>query len=221
MSEQASLRSAKAKTEADLFSSLGQKNSALTSAFGEDIKATEDYMNKAKAFNDQMMSLIKARAKEEEAFLAGRNATITKAVALNSASAEAASAAQTEAQELAVAFASLETGFKDNNDEIMMRMKAEKANTIEEINQAGAEASKATAQLRSDAEAFAQKAKDQWAGHYARTETSLREKSDKSSGHVTKVQTMTGTGRKTMLEGQSMAEEAIENWRRADEKAVR
>jgi hypothetical protein len=47
---------------------------------------------------------------------------------------------------------------------------------LDEINQAGQSASKATTVLRTDAEAFAQKAKDQWANHYARTEASLREK---------------------------------------------
>merc|ERR1719273_781023 len=100
-------------------------------------------------------------------------------------------------------------------------MKAEKAHTMEEINQAGQSAAKATAVIRADAEAFAQKAKDQWADHYARTEASLRDKSDKSSTHVSKLQSMTGTARKDMLEGQSDAEATIENWRRADDKAAR
>ena len=102
-----------------------------------------------------------------------------------------------------------------------MRMRAEKSQTMEEINQAGQAAAKATSVLRSDAEAFAQKAKDQWANHYARTEASLREKSDKSSTHVAGLQSMTGAARKAMLEGQSAAEDAIENWRRSDDKATR
>jgi hypothetical protein len=102
-----------------------------------------------------------------------------------------------------------------------MRMKAVKATALEEINQAGQEAAKATAQLRSEAESFAQKAKDQWANHYARTESSLREKSDKSSAHVATLQSMTGAARKAMLDGQSSAEDAIESWRSADEKATR
>ena len=110
---------------------------------------------------------------------------------------------------------------QDGQDEIMMRMKSEKASTLEDINQAGQSAAKATAVLRTDAENFAQKAKDQWANHYARTEASLREKSDKSSSHVTELQGMTGTVRKVMLEGQSQAEDTIETWRRVDDKTTR
>lgn len=103
----------------------------------------------------------------------------------------------------------------------MMRMKAEKTSALEEINLAGQSASKATTVLRTDAEAFAQKAKDQWANHYARTEASLREKSDKSSAHVSTMTGMTTNVRKVMLEGQKEAEEKIENWRRADDQATR
>merc|ERR1719433_1137545 len=102
-----------------------------------------------------------------------------------------------------------------------MRMKSEKASALDEINLAGQSASKATTVLRTDAEAFAQKAKDQWANHYARTEASLREKSDKSSAHVSTMTGMTTNVRKVMLEGQKEAEEKIENWRRADDQATR
>ena len=100
-------------------------------------------------------------------------------------------------------------------------MKAEKAAALDEINLAGQKAAKATARLRSDAEAFAQKAKDQWADHYSRTEASLREKSDKSSTHVSHLQGKTGVARKIIQAGQSAAESTIENWRRADDKATR
>merc|ERR1712008_354675 len=49
----------------------------------------------------------------------------------------------------------------------------------------------------------------------------LREKSDKSSNHVSTLQSMTGNVRKVMLKGQTDAEETIETWRRADDKATR
>ena len=112
------------------------------------------------------------------------------------AAAEATASAQVEAKDLMRSFANLEVSFKDNQDHIMMRMKSEKTSALDEINQAGQSASKATTVLRTDAEAFAQKAKDQWANHYARTESSLREKSDKSSAHVSTLQSMTGNVRK-------------------------
>ena len=114
------------------------------------------------------------------------------------AAAEATASAQVEAKDLMRSFANLEVSFKDNQDHIMMRMKSEKTSALDEINQAGQSASKATTVLRTDAEAFAQKAKDQWANHYARTESSLREKSDKSSAHVSTLQSMTGNVRKVL-----------------------
>merc|ERR1712241_976107 len=130
------------------------------------------------------MSLIKAKAKEEDSFLNSRNTSMTQAKAVTVATAEATASAQVEAKDLLTSFANLEVNFKDNQDHIMMQMKSEKASALDEINLAGQSASKATTVLRTDAEAFAQKAKDQWANHYARTEASLREKSDKSSAHV-------------------------------------
>ena len=104
--------------------------------------------------------------------------------------------AELDSKEFTQTLFKLETNFKDINDEIMNKMKAEKAAALEEINLAGQKAAKATARLRSDAEAFAQKAKDQWANHYARTEASLREKSDKSSAHVSTMTGMTTNVRK-------------------------
>ena len=73
--------------------------------------------------------------------------------------------AELDSKEFTQTLFKLETNFKDINDEIMNKMKAEKAAALEEINLAGQKAAKATARLRSDAEAFAQKAKDQWADH--------------------------------------------------------
>ena len=63
---------------------------------------------------------------------------------------------------------------------------------IEDINIAGKDAAKATNDLRTDAEAFTQKAKDQWTDNYKRTEVALREKSDKSSFHLSALQSLTG-----------------------------
>jgi len=221
LAEQETLRQKKLQAEADFFAGLERRNAALTSTFDNDAKDTEEYVKKSQAFNDQMMSLIKAKAKEEESFLNSRNASMTQAKAVTVATAEATASAQVEAKDLMTSFANLEVNFKDNQDHIMMRMKSEKTSALDEINLAGQSASKATTVLRTDAEAFAQKAKDQWANHYARTEASLREKSDKSSAHVSTLQSMTGNVRKVMLEGQKEAEEKIENWRRADDQATR
>jgi hypothetical protein len=195
LSEQGNLRQKKSNSESDFFAGLERRNAALSSAFKDDSKATEEYIKKSNAFNEQMMSLLKAKAKEEEAFLAARNATMSQAASVTSATSEATTSAQQEAQDLYQAFANLETGLKNDHGEGMQKLKAEKASALDEINQAGQSAAKATAQLRSDAESFAQKAKDQWANHYARTEVALREKSDKSSGHVTGLQTLSGNVR--------------------------
>ena len=88
--------------------------------------------------------------------------------------------------------AETEKDYQNNNEEIVQKMKADKAKALEEINVAGQDAAKATANLRSDAEAFTLKAKDQWKNHYQRTEIALREKSDKSSAHVSALQEKTG-----------------------------
>lgn len=168
-----------------------------------------------------MMSLIKARAQEDEAYITARNTSVNHAITLTLATSEATTSAELDSKEFTQTLFKLETNFKDINDEIMNKMKAEKAAALDEINLAGQKAAKATARLRSDAEAFAQKAKDQWADHYSRTEASLREKSDKSSTHVTHLQGKTGVARKIIQAGQSAAESTIENWRRADEKATR
>ena len=172
-------------------------------------------------FDLQIMSLIRAKAKEEQEFLSRRNSSTTEALTITEATMEATNSAQVEAQDSTLKFVNLDGNFKNDNGEILQRMKSDKSGTMEEINQAGQAAAKATSVLRSEAEAFAQKAKDQWANHYARTEASLREKSDQSSTHVAGLQTMTGQARKAMLEGQSNAEDAIEGWRRSDDKATR
>ena len=75
--------------------------------------------------------------------------------------------------------------------------------------------------MRTDAEAFTQKAKDQWTDHYKRTEVALREKNDKSSAHVSALQDRTGSARQIIQSSQSATEETIETWRQADEKANR
>ena len=75
--------------------------------------------------------------------------------------------------------------------------------------------------MRTDAEAFTQKAKDQWTDHYKRTEVALREKNDKSSAHVSALQDRTGSARQIIQGSQSATEETIEIWRQADEKANR
>ena len=161
------------------------------------------------------------RAKEEEQYLSGRNASMNHAMSLTLATAEATTSAEVDSKNFIQTISTVETKFLNANEEIMMKMKSEKVAAFEEINLAGQKAAKATAKLRSDAEAFAQKAKDQWADHYSRTEASLREKSDKSSTHVSNLQGKTGVARKMIQTGQSAAEETIENWRRADEKATR
>ena len=50
--------------------------------------------------------------------------------------------------------AETEKDYQENNEEIVQKMKADKAKALEEINVAGQDAAKATANLRSDAEAF-------------------------------------------------------------------
>ncbi len=156
-----------------------------------------------------MMSLIKARAQEEEAFLAARNKTVNSALEMTSATSEATGSAATEGKQFDLAAARIDTGFKDTHADVMMRVQTEKARAMEEIDQAGQQAAKATAQIRADAEEFAQKGKDHWANHYSRTEASLREKSDKSSEHVVSLQRMTDAARKSLMEGQSASEDAI------------
>ena len=221
LADQTKLRADKTNSETNFFAGLERRNAALTSNFNDDIEATEEYIKKSNAFNDQIMSLIRAKAKEEQEFLSRRNSSTTEALTIAEATMEATNSAQVEAQDSTLKFVNLDGNFKNDNGEILQRMKSDKSGTMEEINQAGQAAAKATSVLRSEAEAFAQKAKDQWANHYARTEASLREKSDQSSTHVAGLQTMTGQARKAMLEGQSNAEDAIEGWRRSDDKATR
>ena len=221
LADQAKLRESKATAESNFYAGLERRNAALTSNFNDDIEATEEYIKKSNAFNEQIMSLLRAKAKEEQEFLTRRNSSTTEALTITEATMEATNSAQAESQESTLKFVALEGNFKNDNGEILQRMKSDKSGTMEEINQAGQAAAKATSVLRSEAEAFAQKAKDQWANHYARTEASLREKSDQSSTHVAGLQSMTGQARKAMLEGQSNAEDAIESWRRSDDKATR
>merc|ERR1711953_365359 len=221
LADQTKLRADKTNSETNFFAGLERRNAALTSNFNDDIEATEEYIKKSNAFNDQIMSLIRAKAKEEQEFLSRRNSSTTEALTIAEATMEATNFAQVEAQDSTLKFVNLNGNFKNDNGEILQRMKSDKSGTLEETNQAGQAAAKATSVLRSEAEAFAQKAKDQWANHYARTEASLREKRDQSSTHVAGLQTMTGQARKAMLEGQSNAEDAIEGWRRSDDKATR
>ena len=137
---------------------------------------------------------------EEEKFKVARNASVKNAKSLTSATAEASTSVQKELESVNKNIYNSETQFKDANEEIMMKMKTEKAQALEEINIAGQEAAKATTDLRTDAEAFTQKAKDQWTDNYKRTEVALREKSDKSSSHLSALQTLTGWFLKIQLE---------------------
>ena len=121
-----------------------------------------------------------------------RNSSLTNAKSLTTATAEASSSVQAEFASMTEAISATEKDYQNNNEEIMQKMKADKARALEEINVAGQEAAKATANLRSDAEAFTQKAKDQWTDHYQRVEIALREKSDKSNSHVSALQEKTG-----------------------------
>ena len=78
LAEQQTLRQKKLQTEADFYSGLERQNVALTSIFDNDSKETEEYIKKSNAFNEQMMSLIQAKAKEEESFLKSRYLTLIK-----------------------------------------------------------------------------------------------------------------------------------------------
>ena len=72
LADQDTMRQKKMQAEADFFAGLERRNAALTSTFDNDAKDTEEYIKKSQAFNEQMMSLIKAKAKEEESFLTSR-----------------------------------------------------------------------------------------------------------------------------------------------------
>ena len=76
LAEQQTLRQKKLQTEAYFYSGLERQNAALTSIFDNDSKETEEYIKKSNAFNEQMMSLIQAKAKEEETFLKSRYLTL-------------------------------------------------------------------------------------------------------------------------------------------------
>ena len=69
LDEQNKLRQKKNQVEHDFFAGLENRNSALSAAFDLDAEATEEYLKKSNAFTEQMMGLIKARAKEDEAFI--------------------------------------------------------------------------------------------------------------------------------------------------------
>ena len=69
LDEQNKLRQKKNQVEHDFFAGLENRNAALSAAFDLDAEATEEYLKKSNAFTEQMMGLIKARAKEDEAFI--------------------------------------------------------------------------------------------------------------------------------------------------------
>ena len=102
LADQEKLRDSKTNAETNFFAGLERRNAALTATFNEDIKATEEYIKKSNAFNDQMMSLIRAKAKEEEAFLARRNSSTTEALTITEATQEATASAQSESKDLLV-----------------------------------------------------------------------------------------------------------------------
>jgi hypothetical protein len=219
--EQNQFRKKKSQVEQAFFSGLQSRNSNLESIFDQDKEATEQYLKSSTIMNQQIMELLNKKMAEEEKFKAARNTSIKNAKSLTSATAEASTSVQKELDSANKNIYSSETQFKDANEEIMMKMKTEKAQALEEINIAGQDAAKATTDLRTDAEAFTQKAKDQWTDNYKRTEVALREKSDKSSSHLSALQTLTGAAQQKIQSSQAATEETIETWRQADEKATR
>jgi len=154
LDEQNKLRQKKNQVEHDFFAGLENRNTALNAAFDLDAEATEEYLKKSNAFTEQMMGLIKARAKEDEAFIAARNSSLTNAKSLTTATSEASTSVQAEFASMTKTIAETEKDYQENNKEIVQKMKADKAKALEEINVAGQDAAKATANLRSDAEAF-------------------------------------------------------------------
>ena len=114
LAEQEKLRDSKTNAETNFFAGLERRNAALTATFNEDIKATEEYIKKSNAFNDQMMSLIRAKAKEEEAFLARRNSSTTEALTITEATQEATASAQSESKDLLVTSNNLQGNFTLN-----------------------------------------------------------------------------------------------------------
>ena len=71
---------------------------------------------------------------EEEKFKAARNTSIKNAKSLTSATAEASTSVQKELDSANKNIYSSETQFKDANEEIMMKMKTEKAQALGKSN---------------------------------------------------------------------------------------
>ena len=61
LKEQNAIKHRKSQAEVDFFDGLERRNSALSVAFEDEIKVTEDYVKKSQAFTEQMMSLIKGK----------------------------------------------------------------------------------------------------------------------------------------------------------------
>ena len=71
---------------------------------------------------------------EEEKFKAARNTSVKNARSLTSATTEASTSAQKDLESLNKNIYSSETQFKDANEEIMMKMKTEKAQALGKSN---------------------------------------------------------------------------------------
>ena len=71
---------------------------------------------------------------EEEKFKAARNTSIKNAKSLTSATSEASTSVQKELDSANKNIYSSETQFKDANEEIVMKMKTEKAQTLGKSN---------------------------------------------------------------------------------------
>ena len=72
-----------------------------------------------------------------------------------------------------------------------VRFGSEKASAVEQILSTAGKVSDSVDKIREQSETFVNRGKDAWNLHYAETETSLRQKSDDASQHVTEVQAKT------------------------------
>jgi ElaB/YqjD/DUF883 family membrane-anchored ribosome-binding protein len=71
------------------------------------------------------------------------------------------------------------------------RFGAEKSSAVEQLLTTSGKVSDSVDKLREQSETFVNRGKDAWNLHYAETETSLRQKSDDASQHVTELQSKT------------------------------
>lgn len=154
----------------------------------KDYKFLYDSLQKSAAIVNQFKGLLTALVDTEQKYLSETKQSrsqILEKTALNNEDLTSARVARSEKE---TKFLSTRDKLKTELETEHAKFGAEKSSAVELLMSTTNKVTDSVDKLREQSESFVNRGKDAWNLHYAETETSLRQKSDDASQHVTELQ---------------------------------